>query len=87
MGPLLELVQVPLDGILSLRHVNCTTQLGVVCSLAEGALNPTVYVIDEDIALAGGEKKTARWWLAIGASKCVQVTPGALVLQCISLAL
>ncbi|KAK4816170.1 hypothetical protein QYF61_011552 [Mycteria americana] len=48
MGPLLELVQVPLDGIPSLRRVNLTTQLGVICKLAEGALNPTVYVIDED---------------------------------------
>ncbi|KAK4818032.1 hypothetical protein QYF61_004156 [Mycteria americana] len=48
-GPLLELVQVPLDGILSLRRVNRTTQLGVVCKLAEGALDPTVCVIDEDI--------------------------------------
>jgi len=49
MGPLLELVQVPLDGILSLRCVNCTTQLGVTCKLAEGAFNPTVYVTDKDI--------------------------------------
>ncbi|GAB0205392.1 cAMP-dependent protein kinase inhibitor alpha [Grus japonensis] len=49
MVPLLKLIQVPPDGILSLRHVNCTTQLGGVCKLAEGALNPTVYVIDEDI--------------------------------------
>ncbi|KAK4825874.1 hypothetical protein QYF61_003148 [Mycteria americana] len=49
MGPLLELVQFPLDGIPSLRHVNRTTQLGVICKLAEGALNPTVYVIDKDI--------------------------------------
>ncbi|KAK4818126.1 hypothetical protein QYF61_006213 [Mycteria americana] len=48
-GPLLELVQVPLDGILSLRCVNHTTQLGVICKLAEGALNPAVYAIDEDI--------------------------------------
>ncbi|KAK4829013.1 hypothetical protein QYF61_001769 [Mycteria americana] len=48
-GPLLKLAQVPLDGILSLRCVNCSTQLGVVCKLAEGALDPTVYVIDEDI--------------------------------------
>jgi len=43
-GPLLELVQVPLDDILSLGQVKCTTQLGVICKLAEGALNPTVYV-------------------------------------------
>ncbi|KAK4807441.1 hypothetical protein QYF61_001992 [Mycteria americana] len=49
MGPLLQLVQVPLDGILSLRHVNHTTQLGIICKLAEDALDPTVYVVDEDI--------------------------------------
>ncbi|KAK4831309.1 hypothetical protein QYF61_016798 [Mycteria americana] len=48
VGPLLKLVQVPLDGILSLRRVSCTTQLGAICNLAEGALDPTVYVIDED---------------------------------------
>ncbi|KAK4829697.1 hypothetical protein QYF61_006072 [Mycteria americana] len=49
MDPLLKLVKAPLDGLLSLSHVNCITQLGVICKLAEGALNPTVYVIDEDI--------------------------------------
>ncbi|KAK4810846.1 hypothetical protein QYF61_008818 [Mycteria americana] len=49
MGPLLELVQVPLNGIPSFWRVNSTTQLGVICKLAEGALDPTVNVIDEDI--------------------------------------
>ncbi|KAK4815543.1 hypothetical protein QYF61_003235 [Mycteria americana] len=49
MDPLLELVQVPLDGIPSLRSVNHTTHLGVICKLAKDALDPTVYVIDEDI--------------------------------------
>jgi len=39
MGPLLKLVQVPLDGILSFWCVSCTTQLGVTCKLAEGALD------------------------------------------------
>ncbi|KAK4816767.1 hypothetical protein QYF61_022765 [Mycteria americana] len=48
-GPLLELVHVPVDGILSLEHVNCTTQLGVICKFVEGALDPTVCVTDEDI--------------------------------------
>jgi len=38
MDPLLQLVQVPLDAILS-WCVNCTTQLGVICKLAEGALD------------------------------------------------
>ncbi|KAK4805635.1 hypothetical protein QYF61_009861 [Mycteria americana] len=49
MGPLLELVHVPLDGISSLRSVSCTTPFGVICKFAEGALDPTVYVVDEDI--------------------------------------
>jgi len=40
-GPFLELVQVPLDGIPSFWCVSCTTQLGVVCKLAEGALDLT----------------------------------------------
>ncbi|KAK4824175.1 LOW QUALITY PROTEIN: hypothetical protein QYF61_011472, partial [Mycteria americana] len=48
-GPLLELVQVPLDDSLSFWHVNCTTQLGVICKLAEGALDLAVHVIDENI--------------------------------------
>jgi len=37
-----ELVHVPLDGIPSLRRVNCTTQLGVVGKLAEDALDLAV---------------------------------------------
>jgi len=49
MGSLLELVQVPLDGIPSLRSVDLTTPPGVICKLAERALNPTVCVTDEDI--------------------------------------
>jgi len=49
MGPLLKLVQVPLDGILSLRCINCTTWLAVICKFAEGALNPTVYIVGKDI--------------------------------------
>ncbi|KAK4807044.1 hypothetical protein QYF61_018385 [Mycteria americana] len=39
MGPLLEIVQ----------QISCTIQLGVICKLAEGALDPAVYVTDEDI--------------------------------------
>ncbi|KAK4826957.1 hypothetical protein QYF61_012806 [Mycteria americana] len=48
-GPLLQLVQVPLDDNASSWCVNCTTQLGVICKLAEGALNLAVNVIDENI--------------------------------------
>ncbi|KAF4803594.1 hypothetical protein TURU_014878 [Turdus rufiventris] len=41
--------KVPLDGTLSFKGINCTTQLGVICKLAEGAFDPAVHVIDEDI--------------------------------------
>ncbi|KAK4819472.1 LOW QUALITY PROTEIN: hypothetical protein QYF61_004698 [Mycteria americana] len=50
-GPLLQLVQVPLDDIPSFWRVNCTTQLGVICKLAEGALDLAVNVIDENTEL------------------------------------
>ncbi|KAK4815374.1 hypothetical protein QYF61_001362 [Mycteria americana] len=60
MGPLLELVQVSPDGIPSLRHVNHTTQLGGVCKLAEGAINPTVYVTDEDVKLHWSQHRPLR---------------------------
>ena len=49
MGPLLQPVQVPLDGFPSLQCVNSTAQLGVVCKLAGGALDFIIYVIDEDV--------------------------------------
>ena len=49
MGPLLQSVQVPPDGFPSFQCIDCTTQLGVIHRLAEGALDATVYVIDEDV--------------------------------------
>jgi len=38
-----------LDGILCLWCVDCSPQLGVISKLAEGALDPTADVTDEDI--------------------------------------
>lgn len=49
MGLLLELFQVPLNFILSPRCVTCPAQLRVMGQHAEGALNPTVCVVDGDI--------------------------------------
>jgi len=48
-GPLLKLFQVPLDGISSFWHVICTTQLSVICKLAEGALD--LKVTDENVKM------------------------------------
>lgn len=44
MGPLPKLVQIPLGGVLSFRHVSQTTLDGI-CKLAEGTLNPTMSLI------------------------------------------
>lgn len=46
IGAPLQPVTVPLDGISSLQHINCTIQLGDICKFAGGTLNPTVYVVD-----------------------------------------
>ncbi|KAJ7425202.1 hypothetical protein BTVI_03787 [Pitangus sulphuratus] len=46
---LFELIQTPLDSILSLKCVKRTTQLHIICKLAEGAFDPTFDVTDEDI--------------------------------------
>ncbi|KAK4824261.1 hypothetical protein QYF61_012527 [Mycteria americana] len=62
MGPLLKPVKVPLDGTPSLQHVDCTTQLGVISKLAEGALNPTVPVADKDRPL----RNVTHHWSPLG---------------------
>lgn len=42
MAPLLELAQVPVDGIPSFSCVNCITQVGGVGKCIEGSLHPSV---------------------------------------------
>ena len=49
LGSLLEPVYVSVNVIQSLGCVDCSTQLGDICKLAEGALSLTVNIIDEDI--------------------------------------
>ncbi|KAK4816491.1 hypothetical protein QYF61_017452, partial [Mycteria americana] len=49
MGPLLKPVKVPLDGVPSHWCRNCTTQLSVICKLAEGSFTQSHYVIYEAV--------------------------------------
>jgi len=42
-----------MGGIPSLRYVDCTPPLGVINRLDEGALNPTVYVFDDELNSTG----------------------------------
>ena len=47
--PMLQSIQVPLQGLLSLRRVNSTSQFGIVSKLANGAFNSCMQIIDQNI--------------------------------------
>ncbi|KAK4821781.1 hypothetical protein QYF61_002197 [Mycteria americana] len=48
-SPSIQPVQVPLQSLPTLKQINTPTQLGVVCKLTEGALDPLVQIIDKDM--------------------------------------
>ncbi|CAM9177511.1 unnamed protein product, partial [Bubo scandiacus] len=56
-GLSLKPVKVLLDGIASLQPLDCTTELGVISELAEGALNPNVHVANKDV-----KQHEPRYW-------------------------
>ncbi|KAK4825857.1 hypothetical protein QYF61_003131 [Mycteria americana] len=49
LDPSIQPVQVPLQSLPTLQQINTPTQLGVICKLTEGALDPFVQIIDKDI--------------------------------------
>ncbi|KAK4819404.1 hypothetical protein QYF61_003675 [Mycteria americana] len=49
LGPSMQPVQVPLQSLPTLQQINTPTQLGVICKLTEGALDPFVQIIDKGI--------------------------------------
>ncbi|KAK4817079.1 hypothetical protein QYF61_027910, partial [Mycteria americana] len=49
LSPSIQPVQVPLQSLPTLQQINTPTQLGVICKLTEGALDPFVQIIDEDV--------------------------------------
>ncbi|KAK4810547.1 hypothetical protein QYF61_004510 [Mycteria americana] len=49
LSPSNQPVQVPLQSLPPLKQINTPTQLGVICKLTEGALDPFIQIIDKDI--------------------------------------
>ncbi|KAJ7413562.1 hypothetical protein BTVI_42994 [Pitangus sulphuratus] len=49
LSPSIQPSQAPLQSLPTLQQINTPAQLGVVCKLMEGALNPLVQVTDKDI--------------------------------------
>ncbi|KAK4815581.1 hypothetical protein QYF61_004796 [Mycteria americana] len=48
-SPSIQPVQVPLQSLPTLKQINTPAQLGVICKLTEGALDPFIQIIDKDI--------------------------------------
>ncbi|KAK4831320.1 hypothetical protein QYF61_016809 [Mycteria americana] len=48
-SPWIQPVQVPLQSLPTLQQINTPAQLGVICKLTEGALDPFVQIIDKDV--------------------------------------
>ncbi|KAK4827577.1 hypothetical protein QYF61_019479 [Mycteria americana] len=49
LSPSIQPVQVPLQTLPPLKHINTPTQLGVICKLTEGALDSLIQIIDKDV--------------------------------------
>ena len=49
LGPLIQSVQIPLQSLPAIKQINTPTQLGVICKIPEGALNPLIQIIDKDV--------------------------------------
>ncbi|KAK4807082.1 hypothetical protein QYF61_018423 [Mycteria americana] len=49
LGPSIQPVQDTLQSLPPLKQINTPTQLGVICKLTEGALDPFIQIIDKDI--------------------------------------
>ncbi|KAK4817614.1 hypothetical protein QYF61_020409 [Mycteria americana] len=49
LGPWIQPVQVPLQSLPPLKQINTPTQLGAICKLTEGALDPFTQIIDKDV--------------------------------------
>ncbi|KAK4810954.1 hypothetical protein QYF61_013362, partial [Mycteria americana] len=49
VSPILQLVKVPLDGSMTLWHISCSSQFGVISKLAGDTLCPIIQIINEDV--------------------------------------
>jgi len=64
LGPLIQPVRISLQSLPTLKQIDTSTQLVVICKLTEGALNPLIQIIDKD----GKQDQTQN--RALGNSTC-----------------
>ena len=53
LSPAIKPVQITLYGLPTLRLIDTSSQLGVICKLIEGALNALIQIINKDIKQDG----------------------------------
>ncbi|KAK4815938.1 hypothetical protein QYF61_010195 [Mycteria americana] len=70
LGPSIQPVHVPLQSLPTLQQINTPTQLGVICKLTEGALNPLIQIINKDV------KQNWPQHRALGNTTCDQLPTG-----------
>jgi len=49
LGPSTQCAQIPLQSLPTLEQISTPAQLGVICKLTEGALDPLIQIIGKDI--------------------------------------
>ena len=47
LSPVIQPVQIPLQGLTTARQINTSSQFGVTCKLTEGALNSIIQIISK----------------------------------------
>lgn len=57
LSPWVQPIHFPLQSLPTLKEINTLSELGVICKLTEGALDPLVQITDGDI-----EKKWPQYW-------------------------
>ena len=65
-SPAIQPVQIPLQGLPTLRQIDASSQLGVISNLTEGALSPLVQIIREDIKQGQPLRNTTGDWSPAG---------------------
>ncbi|KAK4810276.1 hypothetical protein QYF61_015306 [Mycteria americana] len=70
LGPSIQPVQVPLQSLPTLQQIYTPAQLGVICKLLEGALDPFVQIIDKDIKHGWPQHR------ALGNTACARLPTG-----------
>ena len=79
LGPSIQPVQIPLQSLPTLEQVDTPAQVGVICKLPEGALDPLIQITDKDV------QQNCPWYWALGSPTGDRPPAGCNFIHCQSL--